>query len=241
MLLALVVCSLICLYFYPEPERDPRQLRYHPEEKAGFMQFDSENILNSIERGDTAIFTEMESWHSDAEYPDIEWTQTQFLLVADALSQQVWDEPLDFDQWNVLEFGFRGGYCRDIFDGFVHFELTYYKTFKTDTITTYIARKMIIKPREGTALWAGGEEFSVSFFQRWSSIDLAKFQITAEQAHQIAEENGAKVARTNHKDCDVFVDAENSWLGNTWRVRYAAQIFDAYIDPFNGKVRLRIK
>lgn len=92
MLLALVVCSLICLYFclyfYPEPERDPRQLRYYPEDKAGFMQFDSENILNSIERGDTAIFTEMESWHSDAEYPDIEWTQTQFLLVADALSQR---------------------------------------------------------------------------------------------------------------------------------------------------------
>ena len=236
--LFLAMCS--CLYFYPEPERVPYQLRYYSDEKKGFMQFEPETILNAIEQGEPGLFSSMEGWYTEAEHPTIKWSQAQFIRVANALSQQVWDESLDFDHWDVYSFRFLGGYCDDNIDGFFGFDLIYYQTLKSGMETIYTARTISITPYEGKAIWAEGE-FSVDFFQRWRSINLVNFQIAAEQAHQIAEKNGGRDARMNQEDCNVFVDAENYWLGDAWRVRYVAQIFDAYIDPFNGKVRLRIK
>ena len=237
---ALIALFVSCLYLirdrYPEP--DPTQLRYYPEGKVEFYKFDSTTILPSLDQGKADVFLPLDANAVDAnaEYPAIEWSQAQFLKVANALSQRVCNEPLELDQWDILRVRFGGGSCRENVDGFFSFEIVYYKTVKTGWEMVYTARRIDLLSGGSTATWAGDGDFSANFFQRWQNIEMTKFQITADQAYRIAEENGGRAARRNSDDkyCQIFVSAENG--EDSWLVDYAANVVRASIDPSTGKV-----
>lgn len=239
-----VFTAILCIpfsYFWTEawrPVPAPDELRYYPEDKVGFLEFDPITILDSIDRGEKNLFQPLEGFYSDTEYVPVLWTQAEYLRVANALSQQVWNEPLDLEQWNVLQFEFAGGGCRENVKGFFVFEIVYYKTIKSGWKTVYAARKISLVSTGSTASWAGEYQFSANFFERWRKIELVKFKITAEEAYQLAEESGGRTAWSNDKDgyCQIFVEAEAGWLRDTWFVNYSGNPFSASIDPFTGKI-----
>ncbi|MCG2785191.1 MAG: PepSY domain-containing protein [Anaerolineae bacterium] len=230
--------SSIGLLFYEfflrdsKPEPSPGSLSGYPDDRWGYYQFNSQTILASLDQGKTDAFTPLAMAPDDVDvyYDNIAWTQSDFLRVASALSQKVWNEPLDLDNWSIRRLDFIGD-CSDNFDGFNDFEIVYYKTIKTGWETVYSARYLTLTPWRGTAQWAGDGEFSNIFIFRWENIELTKFKTTAEQAVQIANINGGKV---NQDRCRIFADVSEG----DWRIEYETDtaLVDIFINPFSGKV-----
>jgi hypothetical protein len=215
----------------------------YPENRIGYYQFDPKTILAALDQGKTNVFTalsEDDLNDADDEYIDIAWTQSDFLRVANALSQKVWNEPLDLERWDIY-FILASGNCSENFSGFNHFYFTYYKTIETGWDNIYIARHISLRPSVGTARWAGNGEFSTPVIFSWKNTELTKFKITAEQAVQIADENGGKadwLKSENKNRCSVSVSLDKNVrnTGSDWLVNYSSTQFFAFINPFTGKV-----
>jgi hypothetical protein len=222
---------------------EPNLLSRYPENRTGYFQYNPETIFASLDQGKTDLLTPLlvESPNDvDVRYDNIEWTQSDFLQVANALSQQVWNEPLDLKDWSVYFILFEGN-CDDQFGRFNNFEITYYKRIKTAWETEYIARHIGLIPWKGMAEWAGDGDFSTPFFFGWRRIPLSKFIITADDAVRIAEENGGKAAHLYNEKCRAFVDVLediDSTQGVVWYVDYSniENSFSVFINPFTGKV-----
>lgn len=246
--------SFIRLLYYELFIRDrgyipePSSTRGYPEGKTGFYQFDPRTILTSIDQGKADLFitTLTENpYDVDVEYDGIAWTQSDYLHVASALSQKVWNEPLNLNDWSVYSIFFSNYHCSDNFGGFDDFDITYYKTIKAGWEPIYIARHIKLTPWMGVATWAGDGEFSTDLFLGyWKNIELTKFKITAEQAVRIAEENGGKTARLNvGNDCTVYVfvsESPNRIFEKSWLVNYSLETwFSVDVNPFTGYAYIR--
>ena len=222
-------------------EPNPNLLIDYPESRTGYYQFDPKTILVFLMQG-KEVFTplSLDAIDTDAYNAGIEWTQSDFFYVADALSQRVWNEPLDLNNWDVYFF-LSDGICKDNFGGFDDFQITYYKTIKTGWETVYTARRIEVSPRIGVVKWAGNGDFSVNFFQGWRKIELKKFQATVEQAVRIAEKYRKEVVGLNN--CRVLasiVDDRHSSNKYEWEISYSNSTtqFSVFIDPLYGKVNL---
>ena len=99
---------------------DPNFLSGYPDDKWGFYQFDPRTILASLDQGKTDVFTPLLDDPNDVsiEYDGIAWSQSDFVRVASALSQKVWNQPLDLNSWAVYTFLFTGD-CNDNFGGLI--------------------------------------------------------------------------------------------------------------------------
>ncbi len=89
-------------------EPNPNFLSDYPENRTGYYQFDPKTIFASLDRG-KEVFTPLLIKNPNdvnVEYDNIVWTQSDFLRVANALSQQVWHEPLDLDGWDIYNIFF---------------------------------------------------------------------------------------------------------------------------------------
>ncbi len=224
-------------YWMSDTKRQPNPnfLSDYPENRAGYYQFDPQTILASLDRGkDVFIPSSIKNPNDvDSEYPNIVWAQSDFLRVANTLSQQVWHEPLDLDGWGTYLISFEGG-CNNHFSGFDSvFTITYYKTIKTGWDTVYTARHIDLMPVTGVAAWAGDGDFSTPSIFGWQKIELTKFKTTAEQAVRIADENGGKAARLNNDKCQVSA----SIIDGDWFVDYSRDTFNVFINPFTGEIR----
>ena len=221
-------------------EPNPNLIGDYPQTQTGIYQFAPQTILASLDRGEKDVFLPMLE-NPDGlkvEYDDIIWNQSDFLRVANALSQQVWHEPLDIESWDVYYILFEGT-CDDGIHGFNDFSITYYKTIKTGWETVYKARTIGVIAWDGIATWAGDGSFSTPFIFPWRKIELTKFKITAEQAAQIAEENGGKMSRLNNTGrCRVYVSIEDDWNVN-YNIRNLPEMISVYINPFTGDSYLK--
>jgi hypothetical protein len=220
------------------PKPNPNFMRDYPENRTGSFQFNPSTILESLDQGKD-VFTVEDADAVETEYDGIGWTQSDFLRVANALSQKVWHEPLDMNGWMVYNIIFSGG-CHDNIAKLNLFDITYYKTIKTGWQMVYTARLITISPRMGVVDWAGDGTFSTPFVFGWENINLTKFKTTADQAVQIAEENGAKAARVNKENkCNLNVytrqDPNRNYEYN-WYVDYDLAEFSVFINPFTGEV-----
>jgi hypothetical protein len=220
------------------PDPSPNLLSNYPDNKTGYYQFDPKTILASLGQ-DKDVFTSISfedlNTDTDAYNLNIEWTQSDFLRVADALSKQAWHEPLDLNDWSVYSIWF-DGLCNGNFRGFRIFEIVYYKTIKTGWESGYTARYIQVRPNSGKAIWAGAEKFSADFFLSWTNIELTKFQTTAEQVVRSAEQYKKRTSDLSNNGCRVGINFYNRYKYD-WEVYYYSPIsLYVFIDPFTGKV-----
>ena len=224
------------------PKPNPNFLSDYPEGRTGGYQFDPRTIFESLDQGKDAFIPD-EPNAVDVKYDGIVWTQSDFLRVANALSQKVWHEPLDLDNWHVYNIYF-GGSCHNNLPGLNIFLITYYKIIKTGWDTVYTTRQIRLFPSMGGASWGGDGVFSTPFIFGWENIEFNKFITTADQAFRSLEANAGKAAQVNgESECIIYVYAtedsdrnyEDSWYVNYDNTAIGKEI-NGYVNPFTGEV-----
>lgn len=203
--------------------------------ESGYYTINPQTILVSLDQGKTDVFTPLLATQ-DPNTPllpsgSVFWTQSDYLKIVEALSQNIWQDSMK--EWNVYYLAF-DKQCQDNSVGFDSLEITYYKTIEVNEREMYTARHIKIYPLAGVVSWGGGTNFSTS--DKWYGIDLAKFKITADDAQQTAEENGGEAARLGvQNDCRILIRTPNHDNDDYWDVSYYFGVnFEILVDPYTG-------
>ncbi len=204
-------------------------------QKTGDYTINPEMILASLDRGETNIFMPMlVTPNANTLHPpgSVRWTQSDYLKVANALSQYIWKETLE--GWSTYYIAFDRA-CQNDLSGFDSVDLIYYKTIRVNWQKVYTARYIQIYPLANYVAWGGETNFPIS--EGWNAIDLTKYNITADEALQIAEENGGKEARSKDgNDCSISISIPDQNNDVRWDIGYYYGVgFEVIVDPYSGK------
>jgi hypothetical protein len=170
---------------------------------SGYFKFNPETVLESLESGDTNIFTPLPE--EDAldleELTDLSiyWTQADFLNIASAMGQFVWDDPMDLKEWSVYSLDFTGN-CGDLL-GFDSANITYFKKGRD----SYTTRLIEIEPRFGWARWGEGEAYHKPILRKWKGVNLLRSKITADDALRIVNEDIKLHFQIKNNICGVMM------------------------------------
>lgn len=213
---------------------------YHDAE-TGDYQIDPKTILTALENGETDVFTpllENSEWPDEITDTTFSWTQEDFLEVASALGKQVWDDPMDLEDWSVYFIIFQGD-CRAP-TGFNMASITYFKEIEKNCEKCYVTRLIEIDTYESVVSWGSGATYPQTT-DRWNGVDLAGAKITADDALRIAEENGGEDERLqDSNNCLIYTDASRE-NNDKWELTYITVTtpgIDMYIDFYTGKHEL---
>jgi hypothetical protein len=161
------------------------------------------------------------------------WQQSDYLRVADALQQFVWNDSLD--DWKIFGMVFWRR-CRDDLIGFDSADITFYKY---NNQGGYKVREMDIYPSGGGVSVGAADNWPRPLFG-WENIELSLLKVTADDALRIAEENGGKEFRVIYQnECDILLVLKpNPSNMDDWSVYYNYQgnskSFEIQINPFTG-------
>jgi hypothetical protein len=234
-----VFVILLCALVYPFIEEDQTSMNY-PEsmggyENKGYYKIDPGTILASLDEGKANVFMPLlEDPNDIKESYTVSWTQADYLKIADALSQEVWKEPLELKDWKVLDIGFEKGCVKDI--GFESFSMIYYKVVRLGFQIEYSTRYMDMSPSYGYVQWAGDGTFYAPLLAGFQRIDLTNFKIPAEVALQIAERNGGSAVRAQLANkCGISVYMPDGDTRN-WYVNYG--FFTVVVDAYSGSYKI---
>lgn len=204
-------------------------------------EIDPISILDALKQGKSNVFT---PWQGDPspieELPNvnISWTQEDYLQIADSLSQFVWGESLDFKDWKVYSLHFRIN-CESL--GFDYGEITYFKKDNMNGHRGYTTRHIEIDPYSGLVSLGDEEQYPRPIlFKKWNYLALSAFEITADDALRMSDENGGRDARLKEGNkCYINLRAPASVTSDNdkWHISYISDhlFFEVFIDPYTGE------
>lgn len=219
---------------------------FETEEEQGYSRgdylFDPGSVFQALEQGDRQVFSLPASGFEatpGADGPPVQWTQSDYLRLAEAFHQFKWGETLD--NWSLQDIHFRVNQCKQVPLGPQWVSLKLFKVVDEPGVgpTRYV-HYVHIYPQQGLLSWAEVHYFPS--LQEIPPLDWWQIKIAAEQALQIAEQQGGREAR-------LAVDGRNScWVHgrliselreNDWRITYSSgddNIFDIQVDEQSGQI-----
>lgn len=199
-------------------------------------QIDTTSIIESIDRGETDMFTPTNSIQHTPLNETASWAQADFIKVARALNQVVWNEPLS--GWRLYSMHFSTA-CKDNPSGFDAADFYYFKTaFRENGKIRYTTQNFFILPEYGQVNWAGGSNFPHPLIG-WENIRLNQIRFTAEDALAIAEANGGTETRQlveNNCRIHVRLAGDSAWQILIYQNDTGSSLFRIVIDPESGKI-----
>lgn len=212
-LIVLVLCTALFCSFGP----DAKELETVVERR--FYSFTPETILDSLAQGETDVFTPIVAAPdlvNPASETTVHWDQNDFLLVAQAIHEQTWGEPLGAQNLFYLLFEMN---CLDIEHGtFREAFIQSYKLIQTRDYKKRIERWITISLRN-ELIDIEELEYKPDLHEM-KPIDLTQYQIIADEGLQIAEKNGGSEVRTKaDNDCEISVFSPTV-NGEGWEVTY---------------------
>jgi hypothetical protein len=202
-----------------------------------YYKINPETIMRSLDRGETGVFLpELATPQAPKVEAPFTWHQSDYLRIATALYQFVWKETAN--GWNVYFIQFETS-CQDYSMGFGLADFYYFKTIFMNGQIEYAAREIRITPESGEV--SVGEDANFPHpLVGWRSINLGTLKLSADDALQVAEQNGGKEFRSNARnDCRIHVNLNPNVDRADWLVFYSVSdgsIFEVYIDPYSGGV-----
>jgi hypothetical protein len=204
------------------------------------FDIDSSTILEALAQGKKDVFTERKETPAEEstarrEEP-VNWSQADYFRVANALHQFTWNEPLDSMNLYSMYFSLS---CDEAENGFQYTQLRFYRVIETDKGEARINRGIEIDPRTDYA--AAWEAEYYPNLSKWKPIDLSKVEITADQALQIAENDGGRDKRiAAGNECYITIVMSTDTIHyRGWTIDYSnadyADVFYDEIDPVTGK------
>lgn len=251
LILTILVGVLFCAFYVMVQSSIEQAVRYPLKssyEETGKYQIDPETILKFLDQGKTDIFkplvviSESDTTYTPSPVGLYSWHQSDYLKIASALHQFVWNDNLE--NWHLYRMSFSRG-CQDDPAGFNSGEITYFKAIHGPF--NYTTHVMDIYPVGGGVSWGGGANFPRPL-SGWKSIDVKKLEVNADEVLQMAEENGGRDARLKVENvCEIDVIlSPNTDSGNVWRVTYFSDllptgnsiIFKMHADPYTGEYKI---
>ena len=206
----------------------------------GYYTFDPSTILDSLNRGDTDVFIFQEAWpetDTSGSSGTVFWSQEDYFRVAQVLHQQLWQVSLNtYNYYTVFSVD-----CSDVENGaFSEAEFFSNQVIQSVEGEDRIEYHITINP---TGDWVNALKKELSPNLHFvEPINLDDYRITAEEALQIAEENGGFDKRLEYDNtCYIDVYAPGSNF-NGWHVSYynknsVQRIFKVVIDPQTGGIQ----
>lgn len=238
--LIFTVGSIIFLEFFYTDTNEFPYTSWQPRE--GNYLFNPETVFDSLNDANLDEFTPtyITVYESPQIVPDgtINWTQSDFLMIAETVNQKTWNDTLN--NWEIYSLHY-SAVCHENLIGFEESHIIYFKT-QGDNKYSYTVREFFINPKIGLIEWGGGAHGSSHLFSHWKGINPNQ-PIEAEDVLRIAEENGGKEFRsTLNNNCviDLFLAPENGYV--LWMIDYTDINFQEYtvfsisVDPFTGKI-----
>ncbi|HXQ35311.1 MAG TPA: hypothetical protein VN843_14940 [Anaerolineales bacterium] len=199
-------------------------------------QIDAVTILDSIDQGETEVFTPGDVDQQSPPEKTLLWGQADFIKVARTLNQFVWKEPLS--DWRLYSMHFSAD-CKDNPTGFAEADFYYFKTtFRENGKIRYTTQNFFISPEYREVIWAGGSNFPHPLIG-WENIRLGQIQITSEDALAIAEENGSRETRQfveNKCRIHARLAGDKTWHIVIYQNDTGSSLFRMEIDPESGKI-----
>jgi hypothetical protein len=218
----------------------PDQMREYPSgwsdyPNKSYFKINPETILDSINQARINIFVPLAATptvYENAYPPSVMWRQTDYLKVANALFQHLWNETPD--NWNLYQLLFYGDCGYDS----IGFDIAHITYFKAIGMNQYTTREIHVFPSLGEVDAGANANFPRALFG-WRSVNLDNLKISADDALQAAEEHGGKMARMGIENrCRVSVELMPDTQNSGWHVEYkdmnAKTIFELAIDPYTG-------
>jgi hypothetical protein len=189
--------------------------------KYGFLSIEPDTILQEIKIQTLGIFKTLDTTpniNTEPVIPPINWSQNDYQQIAEAVHQEVWNEPIDNWEMNYIFFSAK---CTEIDDGL---QLAAFKFFKYDDPENDIRGKItyhriVIDPRLKYIEW--GEEILSMSSGNVDYFESSQFNVSADEGLQISDENGGKIAREDIKNnCYVHIYPVNGDSANGWEINY---------------------
>jgi len=238
-LFLIVTVVLLCYIAINEPAfMDAQELRYpsvllESYSETGFYEIDPETILGSLKTGKKNIFTSLKVIPDTPFYSmPFQWEQDDYLAIANALQEFVWQEKPT--KWMIHSMEFYGD-CKYNPIGFDIVNITYYKK---NGLQKYDVRMIGIYPLTRMAAWGLGKNYPHSLFEQMDYIRPNDLAVTVNKALQLAEENGGKASRLAiDNECRISVSLSSS--SQKWNIIYSDKstysVFDMNINPYTSE------
>jgi len=187
----------------------------------GDYSFNSETIIDALAQGEQGVFSPLSETPTPApvHHPKTTaWNSLDFLLVARAFHQFYWQETLDEWQFCVVWYDY---HCADVTRGPYSAKFWLYKVNNRPEGKTSVLHTTSIY-RDGEIIWLEEEKTPVGGQWYYMHTEPEQVRISAEDAVQIADENGWLALRSRiENNCEISVSA-NGPQENEWLVSYIA-------------------
>lgn len=239
----IVLVGQAVLYLFREDYRgSPAYFSAYPD--SGYYEINPETILASLDQGETDIFVPFfgNPDRDEPYYDSIAWTQSDYLKIANALSLEIWNEPLDLGVWRVIDMDLMQD-CGNNPHGFHTFTITYYKDLGTANRERHYTTRLIeVYSWKGLVRWGSGAIFSTPLLLGWDGFNPNTFKITGDAALQVAEKNGGLNARLKANNSCMTIISVNQLSpiphAKDWLVSYERADFYMHIDPYTGNFKI---
>jgi hypothetical protein len=207
--------------------------------KEGSYAIESRTILDSLAQGKTDVFTsEMATPEVILAVEPVQWSQTDYLTISQALYTYVWGDSVE--DWSLNRALFKSD-CSDANIGIQYAHFKYYKVNKVQQRESRYVRDIYIDPRKNSVSWSESEYYPV--LEHWQLINLEQLNVSADSALQIADSNGGFEARSNvENQCVIYLTLAPGSVYDDWQVSYtgngSVSLFNMYIDRSTGEYKI---
>lgn len=178
----------------------------------------SKNILGDLQKGKKDVFTQLpKGILPTSSIARVEWKQSDFLYIAQALHEHVWNDALDGWKIKYMRFNIK---CVDISSSFQRLYITFFKSQESSKGSSRLTRTFYIQGDENL-IEIDEVEYKPEIY-KWLSIDMANVKIPVDEALQIAEQNGGEQFR-NETGNNCYINAVIDQRENEkWLISYSS-------------------
>jgi len=199
-----------------------------------------DTILEDLSQGKTDVFTPQEDQSDEKTREYVEWTLADYDLIAQALHELVWEDPLDEWKMSLMSFDWD---CEHIDKGPQVADYRYFKVEKLRERKSRFVSELFVNPRKDNVYATMKEHYPRLCC--WDVINPKKLGVSAVEALAIAEKNGGAESRAAvGNSCHIYVtlNPANPAYGG-WNIRYSylGTIDQYYIDPKTGEVVAKLE
>jgi hypothetical protein len=213
-----------------------------------FHSIEPASLLDDIAQGKLDVFIPIDEeppWPARDQQIPVPWVQEDYLRIANALFEYVWNDTLDGWQLFTLYFNLD---CTQRDFGFQSGIFTFFKNVEINGNKSRVERIVNIDPRNKT-VYVAENRYSPRLVD-WTSMPLNENLLLAEEVLQRAENAGGKEKRLSVMNaCDIFLTFhhDHGWWDRKlwWVVGYSqmddkgrpTRLFTVDINPYTGEPR----